>query len=173
MTPDRYFAAERRGGAIFLVAGLTALTLCAWLATRATAYRGMIPPLGVLGLVEIGIGATVRLRSPRPAEARRERDRMRRVIASFRIYKVVETVVLTAGLTLMMLFPRHTPLYAAGLACLIQASVLLVLDRFAERRAREYASLLDAVLRRRPGRGRTDSCARPGAARRGTRRRPR
>jgi len=129
---------------MFLAAGLAALTVCAWLATRPTAYRGMIPPLGVLGLVEIGIGATVRLRAPRQVEARRERDRMRRVIASFRIYKVVETVVLTAGLTLMMLFPRHTVLYASGLGCLLQASVLLVLDRVAERRAREYASGLKA-----------------------------
>jgi hypothetical protein len=143
VTPDRYFAEERRGGAIFLAAGLAALTLCAWLATRATAYRGMIPPLGVLGLVEIGVGVALRWRRPHPADAGRERDRMRRVIASFRICKVVETVVLTAGLTLMMLFPRHSLLYAAGLACLLQASVLLVLDRFAERRAREYTSLLD------------------------------
>ncbi len=151
MSPDLYFAAERRGGAIFLAAGLAALTVCVWLATRPTAYRGMIPPLGVLGLVEVAIGATVLLRRTRQAEARRERDRMRRVIASFRIYKVVETVVLTAGLTLMMLFPRHTPLYAAGLACLLQASVLLVLDRFAERRAREYASGLEASSSRGPG----------------------
>lgn len=151
MTPNRYFAAERRGGAMFLAAGLGAVTLSLCLAMRATAYRGMIPPLAVLGLVEIGIGATVLLRAPRQVEARRERDRMRRVIASFRIYKMVETVVLTAGLTLMMLFPRHAPLYAAGLACLLQASVLLVLDRFAERRAREYASGLDASSSRGPG----------------------
>jgi hypothetical protein len=136
---------------MFLAAGLAALSVCVGLATRPTAYRGMIPPLGVLGLVEVGIGATVLLRRPRPAEARRERDRMRRVIASFRIYKVVETVVLTAGLTLMMLFPRHTPFYAAGLACLLQASVLLVLDRFAEGRAREYASDLEASSSRGPG----------------------
>jgi hypothetical protein len=135
---------------MFLAAGLAALAVCVGLAMRPTAYRGMIPPLGVFGLVEIGIGATVLLRAPR-ADARRERDRMRHVIVSFRIYKVVETVVLTAGLTLMMLFRRHSPLYAAGLACLLQASVLLVLDRFAERRAREYASLLDASSSRGPG----------------------
>jgi hypothetical protein len=151
VTPDRYRAAERRGAAIVLAAGLTAVSLCAWLAARATAYRGMIPPLGVLGLVEIGIGATVFLRTPHPVDARRDRDRMRRLIASFRVSKVVETVVLTAGLTLMMLFPRHTPFYAAGLACLLQGSVLLVLDRFAERRAREYASELDASSWREPG----------------------
>ena len=92
MTPDRYRAAERRGGAIFVAAGLTAVSLCAWLAARATAYRGMIPPLGVLGLVEIGIGATVFLRTPHPVDARRDRDRMRGVIASFRVYKVVEVL---------------------------------------------------------------------------------
>ena len=143
----RYFAEERRGAAIFLAAGLAAITLSLSLATRSTAYRGMIPPLGVFGLFEIVVGATVLLRTPRQMDedARaREPERMRRLIASFRIYKVAETVVLTAGLTLMMLFPRHTPLYASGLGCLLQASVLVVLDRVAERRAREYASGLEA-----------------------------
>jgi hypothetical protein len=112
----------------------------------------MIPPLGVLGLLEIVVGAIVLRRTPRPAEElERERARMRRVIASFRMCKVAETVLLTAGLTLMMLFPRHTPLYAAGLGCLVQASVLLVLDRVAERRAREYAAGLDATSLPRPG----------------------
>jgi hypothetical protein len=160
----RYFAEERRRAAFFLAAGLAALTLSLVLAARPTAYRGMIPPLGVLGLVEIVVGATVFLRTPRQAGAlrrdvrdaeedarARERERIRRVIASFRIYKVAETVVLTAGLTLMMLFPRHTVLYASGLGCLLQASVLLVLDRVAERRAREYASALDATCWRGPG----------------------
>jgi hypothetical protein len=112
----------------------------------------MVPPLGALGLLEVVVGAIVLRRTPRPAEElERERARMRRVIASFRIYKVAEPVVLTAGLTLLMLFPRHTPLYAAGLGCLVQASVLLVLDRVAERRAREYAAGLDATSSRRPG----------------------
>lgn len=136
----------------FLAAGLAALTLSLGLALSRTAYRGMVPPLGALGLLEVVVGATVLWRRPRPLEEiERERARMRRVIASFRIYKVAETVVLTAGLTLMMLFPRHTPLYAAGLGCLVQASVLLVLDRVAERRAREYAAGLDATSSPRPG----------------------
>ena len=160
----RYFAGERRGAAVFLAAGLAAVGLALGLATRPTPYRGMIPPLGLLGLVEVVVGATVFLRTPRQVEAlrvglraaedgarSRERDRMHRVIASFRLYKVVETVLLTAGLTLMMLFPRHTPLYAAGLGCLLQASVLLVLDRLAERRAQEYACGLDPTSSRWPG----------------------
>jgi hypothetical protein len=152
LNPDRYFAEERRGAAFFLAAGLAALTLSLGLAARPTPYRGMIPPLGVFGLVEIVVGATVFWRTRRPVEQlERERARMRRVIASFRIYKVAETVVLTAGLTLMMLFPRHTVLYASGLGCLVQGSVLLVLDRVAERRAREYAAGLDATSSPRPG----------------------
>ena len=152
MTPDRYFAAERRGAVLFLAAGIAALTLSLGLALSRTAYRGMVPPLGALGLLEAVVGAIVLRRTPRPVEEiEKERARIRRVIASFRIFKVAETVVLTAGLTLMMLFPRHTPLYAAGLGCLVQASVLLVLDRVAERRAREYAAGLDATSSRRPG----------------------
>jgi len=152
LTPDRYFAEERRGAVFFLAAGLAALALSLGLALSRTAYRGMVPPLGALGLVEVVVGAIVLSRTPRPVEElERERARMRRVIASFRIYKVAETVLLTAGLTLMMLFPRHTVLYASGLGCVVQASVLLVLDRVAERRAREYAAGLDATSSRRPG----------------------
>ena len=152
MTPDRYFAAERRGAVLFLAAGIAALTLSLGLALSRTAYRGMVPPLGALGLLEAVVGGIVLRRTARPVEEiEKERARIRRVIASFRIFKVAETVVLTAGLTLMMLFPRHTPLYAAGLGCLLQASVLLVLDRVAERRAREYAAGLDATSSPRPG----------------------
>jgi hypothetical protein len=152
LTPDRYHAEERRGALLFLAAGLAALTLSLGLATRPTSYRGLIPPLAFFGFVEVVVGALVLRRTPRPVqEIEKERARLRRVIGSFRIFKAAETVVLTAGLTLMMLFPRHTPLYAAGLGCLIQASVLLVLDRVAERRAREYAAALDATSSRAPG----------------------
>ena len=148
----RYFAEERRGAAILLGTGLASLMLSLALATRPTPYRGMIPPLALFGLVEAVVGATVLSRTSRRVEdLEKERARLRRVIASFRIYKVGETVLLTAGLTLMMLFPRHTVLYASGLGCLIQASVLLVLDRLAERRAREYAADLEATSSREPG----------------------
>jgi hypothetical protein len=151
LTRERYLAEERRGALLFLAAGLAALTLSLGLALSRTAYRGMVPPLGAFGLVEVAAGSFVLLRTARGGEdLEKERTRLRRVIASFRIYKVAETVVLTAGLTLMMLFPRHTVLYASGLGCLVQASVLLVLDRVAERRARAYAAALDATSSPRP-----------------------
>ena len=147
MSPERYFAEERRGGAIFLAVGLAAVALSMVLAAEATPYRWMIPPLALLGLVEIGVGAAVFWRNPPPRQGLdQERARIQRVLASFRVYRVAETVVLTAGLTLMMLFSRRTPLNAAGLGLLAQASALLVLDRLAERRAREYAAALTASV---------------------------
>lgn len=152
---DRYFAAERRGGAVFLAAGLAALAASFLFWKAAGAYRGMIPPLASFGLIEAVVGATVFLRTPaqvadlrahletRAAEAcAGERERMRRVLTSFRVYRAIELAVLTAGLTLVMLFPRHHRAYAVGLGCALQASALLVLDRLAERRAVDYAAAL-------------------------------
>lgn len=155
MNAEQYFAEERRGGAIFLAIGLAAVAVSMILAARATPYRGMVPPLALLGMIEIGVGGVSFLRTPGRVEAlrkaldadadgtrARERRRMRRVLASFRVYKVAEIAILTAGLTLMMLFSRRTPLNAAGLGLLVQASVLLVFDRLGERRASDYAAAL-------------------------------
>jgi hypothetical protein len=151
----RYFAAERRGAAVFLALGLAALAASALLWTSSGTYRGMVPPLFALGLIEVMVGATVYLRTPRQVaalrarldtdegEARREElERMRRVMAGFRVYRAIELVLLTGGLTLLMLFPRRHHLYAAGLGCVVQGSVMLVLDRLAERRGGDYTAAL-------------------------------
>jgi len=146
-----YFAAEKRGAAVFLALGLAAVAAAILLWRSATPYHGMAPPLGGVGLVQLAAGAGVLLRTGRrlaglreglaldPSACRQaELARMRRVAASFRLYKAIEMAVLTAGLTLVMLFPRHHPLYAAGLGGMLQGSLTLILDRLAERRADGY-----------------------------------
>jgi hypothetical protein len=151
----RYFAAERRGAALFLALGLAALASSAALWRSSTSYRGMIPPLAAVGSIQVVVGAIVFLRTPPQVaglrarldadegEGRRmELDRMARVMASFRVYKAIELALLTAGITLAMLFPRHHPLYAAGLGCVLQGSAMLVLDRVAERRGADYVEAL-------------------------------
>jgi hypothetical protein len=150
-----YFAAAKRGAAVFLVAGLISIAASAVLWVSPTRLRGMVAPLAAIGLLQVAAGATVLARTHRrstrlrgllaadPARCRREeQERMRRARIWFRIFKAVEMVVLTAGLTLMLLFPRPHPAYAAGLACVLQGSVTLVLDRLAERRAEDYAAAL-------------------------------
>jgi hypothetical protein len=135
--------------------GLAALAVSAVLWSMRTSYRGMIPTLALPGLVEIAIGATIarrtsrRLAAPRAGlesgekEAREvEIRRLRRMMSWFRVLKAAELVMLTAGLTLLMLFPRGHPLFAAGLGCILQGSSMLVLDRLAERRVADYAAAL-------------------------------
>ena len=150
-----YFAAAKRRGAVFLLAGLVSTAAAVILWRKATSFRGMVPPLAAIGLLQVVVGATVLVRTPGrrtrlsgllaadPARCRREeQDRMRRARTLFGVSRALELMVLTAGLTLVLLFPRHHPAYAAGLACFLQGSVMLVLDRLAERRADDYAAAL-------------------------------
>jgi hypothetical protein len=146
-------AEQTRVGTAFLAVGLAALAVSAVLWSMRTSYRGMIPTLTLPGLVEIAIGATIarrtRLAAPRAGlesgekEAREvEIRRLRRMMSWFRVLKAAELVMLTAGLTLLMLFPRGHPLFAAGLGGILQGSSMLVLDRLAERRVADYAAAL-------------------------------
>jgi hypothetical protein len=150
-----YVAAVQRGAAALLGVGLTALIVAAALLRSATASRGMVAALAGIGLVQVVVAASVlararwrwaRLQRLLPADPERcrraEQDRMRRAHAWFRLTRALELMVLTAGLTLVLIFPRRHPMYAAGLACFLQGSLTLVLDRLAERRAHDYASAL-------------------------------
>jgi hypothetical protein len=142
-------------GAAFLAVGLTALAISAALWSARTPYRGMIPTLALPGLIEIAVGATIAWRNRRSLDAARARlesgekearereiRRLRRMMSWFRVFKAAELLMLTAGLTLVMLFPTGHPLSAAGLGCILQGSSMLVLDRRAERRAADYAAAL-------------------------------
>lgn len=153
-----YFAREKRGAAVFVAVGTAALAAATLVWGTGTPHRGMAVPLGVIGLLQLVVGASVflrtdgrvvalrgRLAADAPAGRGAERDRMRRVVASFRVYRAIEIAMLTAGLTLLFLFPRRHPLWAAGLGCLLQGSVTLVLDRLAERRAEAYLEALDGA----------------------------
>jgi hypothetical protein len=54
----------------------------------------------------------------------------------------VEIVLLAAGIAMTFAFRRREQLYAAGIGLLLQASVMLVLDLFAERRADVYIAAI-------------------------------
>lgn len=71
---------------------------------------------------------------------------MRKVMASFRVYKAIEIAVLAAGL-LLLVFPRDSPAWlAVGAACAAQGALMLVLDLFAEARGRRYVTALTRFL---------------------------
>jgi hypothetical protein len=153
----RYFSAEKSESLLFILMGVGAFVASALLFRSESPYRGMAIPLTAIGLIQVGVGATVYLRTDAqvaaltallkgtPAEFQQaELARMAVVMRSFQLYKAIEIVVLAGGIVLALLFPRRERLYSAGIGCLLQGSLMLVMDLFAERRGQVY---IDAIRR--------------------------
>ena len=153
----RYFAAEKQESLLFAAAGVVALAAAALLLRGGGPYRAMAWPLAAVAVIQLAVGGSVFLRTDRQVaalEARLAADpagfraeeaaRMDRVMAGFRLYKAVEIALLAAGIGLALAFPRREGWYAAGIGLLAQASLILVLDLFAEKRGRDD---LDAIAR--------------------------
>jgi hypothetical protein len=153
----RYFAAEKQESLLFVAAGAVALLAAALLLRGGGPYRAMAWPLLAVAVIQLAVGGSVFLRTESQVatlEARlaadptgfrtEETQRMRRVMAGFRLYKAVEIALLAAGIALALAFPRREGPYAAGIGLVVQAALMLVLDLFAEKRGRDY---LEAVAR--------------------------
>lgn len=153
-----YFAAEKQEGLVFLAAGLLALGASIWLWRSASPYRAMLYPLGAVALIQLGVGPGVYLRTggqvadlsaklaATPAAYRAEETaRMEKAMRGFQVYKAIEIAVLAAGIALALLAPHRPALYAAGIGCIAQGALMLVLDLFAEARGREYLAALRAL----------------------------
>jgi hypothetical protein len=151
-----YFFAEKWEGLAFVLVGIAAFALTAWLWRGA--YRGMGVPLVLVGLIQLGVGGSVFLRSDRqeaalleqldrsPSELKAlEVPRMEKVMANFRIYKVIELLVLALGVALTFAFSDRDFVYSAGIGCIAQGAFMLVLDLFAEHRGEAYLSAVRAL----------------------------
>jgi hypothetical protein len=150
-----YFTAEKYGAMILVVAGVAALGAALALVATRSGYRGMALPLALLALVELGIGGVVWARTDRQAAtlleelarepaamARGELSRMGPVMRNFEIVKVVEIVIFAVGVALAYAGRRNDFVFAAGVGCVLQASLLLVFDFIAARRAEAYVEVL-------------------------------
>lgn len=155
-----YFFAEKRESVVFVVVGLLALAIGAYVAWSGGGLRGMILPLALVGLIQIAVGGTVFTRTDAqvatlveqleraPAElAREETARMEKVLRGFTLYKTIELAIFALGVGLTFAYPRRPLLYSAGIGCVGQASIMLVLDLFAEHRAQTYVDALRALAR--------------------------
>jgi hypothetical protein len=162
----RYFFAERRGALLLLILGSLAMVVALLLLTLGGPglARGLAVPLGGIALLELGVGWTVFARTEAqmtglshqlesdPAGFREgELARLRKVLAGFRIYRLIEVAVVAGGLAAAVVFRDRPALFAAGAGCLLQGLLLLVIDGTAEERAREYVAALRRLLDDRPG----------------------
>lgn len=154
-----YFRGERIEALVFIVPlGVLSLGAGAFfaLALRDGFARGAGVPCLVFGLALAGVGAVVGLRTPSqvadlearyqadaPAAVEAELGRMRKVNANWPVYLAAYVVFVVAGMAMRFAL-RADWAQGAGVALVFFAGVGLLVDGFAERRARPYTAALEA-----------------------------
>jgi len=146
-----YFAAESHAALWFMLVGVAAILLAAWLLCRRSAWRGMAGPLVAVALIQLGVGGTVFLRSDAQiaqlqqlhrddvAQFRAvETPRMKMVLANFETYKAIELGLLALGMAIVVLLRKREFWLAFGCGLVLQAGFMLALDFFAQARALSY-----------------------------------
>jgi hypothetical protein len=150
-----YFGAEKNESLLFVGVALAATVASVWMWKSGSVHRGMGYPLVAVGLIQLVVGGSVYLRTDRQVaalEAQLAQDpaafqaaegkRMATVSANFRLYKAIEIALWLAGVAMTYLWKDRERLYSVGVGLILQASIMLVLDLFAERRADTYISAL-------------------------------
>jgi hypothetical protein len=154
----RYFTEEKAESALFVAVGVVAIAVSVWLWRTGSAYRGMAYPLIGVALIQLVVGGTVFLRtegqvaaltaqlaSAPAAYQAAEVARMEVVMRGFALYKVIELVLFAVGVALTYAFRQRETLYAVGVGLVVQSSLMLVADLFAERRGDVYLEQVRAM----------------------------
>jgi hypothetical protein len=150
-----YFAAEKQESLLFIVVGLIAIGVSAWLWTGEHRLRSMAFPLVAVAAIQIAVGAGVYLRTEaqveqlstqykrNPAVYRAaETERMRTVMDKFSTYKIIEIALIAFGIALILGMRRSDLAVGIGAGLLLQSAFMLSLDMFAEIRAEDYIEAL-------------------------------
>lgn len=154
-----YFTAEKRESLLFLMAGAAAIAASIYLWMTGSPHRAMAWPLTAIALIQIVVGWTVYARTDgqmrdlhsllnrdKAAYAAAETPRMATVRKSFRVYKVIEIVLLVAGLAGAFFLRDRVALHAASVGLALQAGLMLVFDLYAEGRAEVYAEQVRRLI---------------------------
>jgi hypothetical protein len=154
-----YFVAEKQESLFFITIGIIAFIGSFCLFKTDSSYKGMIYPLILIAIIQIVVGSTVFFRTDNQAAALKtqlhddphayksvELSRMGTVIKSFRIYKCIEISLLTLGIILTFIFRDKDLWHSIGIGLIIQASLMLVLDLFAEKRAHDYLRFVENIF---------------------------
>lgn len=155
----RYFAAEQAESLLFILVGISALIVSAFLFRMPGLYRGITYSLVSIALIQLIVGATVYLRTNNQvttltqqlniepvAFQTSELNRMQTVMAGFKWYKIIEVLLLSSGILLIFTRPRQSALFGAGIGLIIQSALTLILDIFAERRGKQYLQAIGSFL---------------------------
>lgn len=150
-----YFDGEKQAGLFIAALGIASLAFAFWLYRDGGNFRAMLYPLAIIGLIQVAIGVGLYLRTPPQVAAleksfssgdaaakEAERARMARVNANWKIIELAEVLIIALALIFILALKSRPVFVAVGMGLLIQASLLLAFDLFAEERARIYTEWL-------------------------------
>ena len=161
---EQYFVAQKQAGLVFLLIGLAAIlvALASWFYYKTPFWRGAALPLLVIGLMQVAAGYIIYRQSDplrisavyaldmNPLQLKeQELPRMYSVQQRFNGYRVVQWILLGAGIGLLLLFRRNPDAafwYGLGSTLALQAAVLLIIYYFAWERARIYTAQLESFV---------------------------
>ena len=148
-----YFNAEKFESLFFIGVGIiaVALDIYFWFIIKEPIYKGIAIPFVLVAFIQLTVGTTVYFRSPKdivtveniisnePSKIHSEEiPRMNVVMKNFVIYRYVEIALMILGIILFFCFPSQNFWKGLGIGLFIQASLMLSLDYFAEKRGKDY-----------------------------------
>ena len=156
----KYFNGERAESFLFLALGIVGVVISSYLfSLKVSSYwKGFAIPFIMVSVLEIIDGISLIYRSPKDIIRVEdyikneqikikidEKPRMEKVMKNFVVYRYVEIALIFIGAILYFAFANSDFWRGLGLGLLIQASIVLTLDYFAERRGFIYLEYLNSI----------------------------
>jgi uncharacterized protein (DUF983 family) len=156
----KYFNGEKAESYIFILIGVIALAMALYFifALKSPFWKGVAIPFIIVALLEFIVGYTIVTRSQKDITRvetfiqkeqqsikKLEIPRMEKVMSNFVIFRYAEIALIILGMALMYSSMNDTFWRGIGLGLFIQASIVLCLDFFAERRGHIYLEYLNQL----------------------------
>jgi hypothetical protein len=156
----KYFNGEKAESYIFILIGVIALALALYFffGLKSPFWKGVAIPFAIVALLEFVVGYTIVTRSPvdivrvesfinnEPQNIKMiEVPRMEKVLSNFVVFRYAEIALIILGIILMYSSMNDTFWRGIGLGLFMQASIVLCLDFFAERRGYVYLEYLTQI----------------------------
>jgi len=160
----KYFNGEKAESYIFIIIGVVALAMALYffVGLKTSFWKGVAIPFFIVACLEFIVGYTIVTRSPKDIQRvehfvqaepqlviSQEIPRMEKVMQNFVLFRYVEIIFIIIGIGLMYSSTNDTFWRGIGLGLFIQASIVLSLDFFAERRGHVYMAYLKTIAVKR------------------------
>lgn len=157
----KYFNGEKAESYIFILIGVIALAMTLYFifVLKTAFWKGVAIPFIIVASLEFIVGYTIVTRSPKDITRvetfiKKEPQsintleilRMEKVMSNFVIFRYTEIALIILGMALMYSSMNDTFWRGIGLGLFIQASIVLSLDFFAERRGHIYMEYLQEFV---------------------------